>query len=464
VCVFVCFHRYFKGSRQKVLGHVPFGSSYVAATSLLQSFVDITEHVTSRFQFHTMPTIHTISVLEELFRKDLYDGILRIMKTWPGRTLAALPDRVDDVAAVLRSEHGTKHNDFNRSIRDLGYLREHGVCVDFLEVKPSTIVHAGRGVFATKRFAVNEVVTAVPLLHLPNRTVLDVQHDEIGLGRGNKDKKKRKSDSPSHPQLLLNYCFGHRDASILLCPYGIFSSLINHAPTTAHDRRRSSSGGSLAAANVKAVWSSRITTHPEWRDMPIHLWAYQNRCGLGFEYVATREISAGDEIFLDYGIEWERAWEEHVKWWKSESPRVANQLNREEDSMIPTVGELRGSSGLWCYTGMTNIDQPHLPCKVISRVDRGGAGRELRRSYVAELVLQRQNQQHGAWCDEVVRAIHWDAPPSAFLYGGGPISDVASDPRADAQARRRSGVVFRHDIRIPDELLPAAWRENNAIP
>jgi len=37
------------------------------------------------------------------------------------------------------------------------------------------------------------------------------------------------------------------------------------------------------------------------------------KIGLSFEYVALRDIEEGEEIFMDYGEEWEDAWEQHVK-------------------------------------------------------------------------------------------------------------------------------------------------------
>ena len=37
---------------------------------------------------------------------------------------------------------------------------------------------------------------------------------------------------------------------------------------------------------------------------------------LAMELVAIRDINANEEIFLDYGDEWEKAWQEHVRNWK----------------------------------------------------------------------------------------------------------------------------------------------------
>jgi SET domain-containing protein len=37
--------------------------------------------------------------------------------------------------------------------------------------------------------------------------------------------------------------------------------------------------------------------------------------GLAMTFVATQDIQPGEEIFLDYGDSWEKAWNEHVEKW-----------------------------------------------------------------------------------------------------------------------------------------------------
>jgi hypothetical protein len=132
-----------------------------------------------------------------------------------------------------------------------------------------------------------------------------------------------------HQQLLLNYCFGHRDSTLLLCPY--VSAVVNHAPTSNDGH----AGVDVPTANVKIVWSNKITAHPEWRDMPIISWAYTNQAGLGFEYEALRDIAAGEEVFVDYGDEWQAAWDEHVANWNPPD-RLIDVLNVDYDSILPT--------------------------------------------------------------------------------------------------------------------------------
>jgi hypothetical protein len=58
--------------------------------------------------------------------------------------------------------------------------------------------------------------------------------------------------------------------------------------------------------------------------------------GLIVDYVALRDIAVGEEIFLDYGQDWQDAWEDHVKNWQptddSELYTSAHQFQQERNS------------------------------------------------------------------------------------------------------------------------------------
>jgi hypothetical protein len=42
--------------------------------------------------------------------------------------------------------------------------------------------------------------------------------------------------------------------------------------------------------------------------------------GLMLEFIATRDIQPGEEVFINYGDEWQKAWDEHVKNWEAIPP------------------------------------------------------------------------------------------------------------------------------------------------
>jgi hypothetical protein len=42
--------------------------------------------------------------------------------------------------------------------------------------------------------------------------------------------------------------------------------------------------------------------------------------GLLLEFIAIRDISEGEEVLIDYGEEWQKAWDEHAKHWAPVNP------------------------------------------------------------------------------------------------------------------------------------------------
>ena len=107
---------------------------------------------------------------------------------------------------------------------------------------------------------------------------------------------------------------------MLLCPYGTLSNHINHNQTL---------------ANVKMVWSdpSKSNHKPDWLNKTLRELHEISYAGLAMSLVATRDIQVGEEIFLDYGDEWERAWQAHVENYVpvagAENYTSAEQLNKE---------------------------------------------------------------------------------------------------------------------------------------
>jgi hypothetical protein len=124
-------------------------------------------------------------------------------------------------------------------------------------------------------------VTAVPLIHIPNRDIFTMYGSMLGVEEGDAQFIRNVSQ-PIHHQLMLNYCFGHRHSSLLLSPYGLLNTVMNHA--------------SKEHANVEIIWSKRGTRHPEWLNQSVKEWGETKHTGLAFEFVATRNILKGDEV------------------------------------------------------------------------------------------------------------------------------------------------------------------------
>jgi len=117
----------------------------------------------------------------------------------------------------------------------------------------------------------------------------------------------RDGDEKIGTQVLMNYCYGHPESSLLFFPTGAVANYINH---------------SKEKANARMVWSDHPNNNKHWFNIdPQNLIDEGNHyIGLMMEIVATRDIKEGEEIFLDYGDEWQQAWDKHVEEWNKTKP------------------------------------------------------------------------------------------------------------------------------------------------
>uniref|UniRef100_A0A7S1D0D5 SET domain-containing protein n=1 Tax=Cyclophora tenuis TaxID=216820 RepID=A0A7S1D0D5_CYCTE len=81
------------------------------------------------------------------------------------------------------------------------------------------------------------------------------------------------------------------------------------------------------------VWSEHPEHKVEWYDMtPEELVETEFQyIGLLMEIVATKDIAPGEEVFLDYGDEWDAAWDFHVE-----------EFNKKLGDEIPNPWPIRG--------------------------------------------------------------------------------------------------------------------------
>jgi hypothetical protein len=112
----------------------------------------------------------------------------------------------------------------------------------------STISHTGRGAFANRKLLKGSSVSPVPLLHFYEKNYF-VTYEITDYSR-----EPNQTAPPVHSQPIQNYCFGHPQSQLMLCP--LLTAFINHA----HEEK----------PNIKIEWSkSASMRHPEWKDMPL---------------------------------------------------------------------------------------------------------------------------------------------------------------------------------------------------
>lgn len=178
------------------------------------------------------------------------------------------------------------------------WLKTNAICIDTLLPGLSTLPGAGRGAFARSAHAKGSVVTASPLLPL-DRHYLDIFQQTLKYEVSGQFSTPVYKSEKQGKQLLLNYCFGHKESNLLLLPYGPMVNLINH---NGQD------------PNVAIRWSKNIEGLNDlfstpWYDL------LELDVVLMIDYVALRDIEQGEEIVLDYGMEWENAWKQHCEDW-----------------------------------------------------------------------------------------------------------------------------------------------------
>lgn len=337
-----------------------------------------------------------------------------------------------------------------QSSRSKDWLQKYGTCADHIRVGRSTIDQAGHGAFASRFLPAGTVVAPLPLVHIPDRQVLEMYH--FNEPENHAIPLPHPDNGISGYQLLLNYCMGHRSSTLLLCTFGPVVNYVNHNKTL---------------SNVKLQWAdpSRGKHDAAVLNYTLERLELLQSCKLAMELVATRDIEEGDEVFLDYGTEWEDAWSQHVANWEpiEETYNSAYKLNQDLTRPLRLESESEEDPfvnvGLSCSQAFIGGDW--------GTYFKGNGLQQFSTLSEAPIffrceLLRRNQKEDGTYCytaevwyrdeaennmEEVNIGILLDAPRDAFSYYDQPYT---TDTFIEG--------AFRHDMRIPDELFPDAWK------
>jgi hypothetical protein len=165
--------------------------------------------------------------------------------------------------------------------RDTKWIKENGQCLENLRPLKSTIPDAGFGAFAQFGISKGEIVVPAPVLHVVEKETLTLYSTD--LPETNNPEAYKLGTS-----LLVNYCFGDKESSMLLCPM-TSAMLLNHCSSRTKNI-------CLDGPNAEVRWSSGWDqpSH-EWRDATLEAIGKQKRRLLSLEVVALRDISPGEE-------------------------------------------------------------------------------------------------------------------------------------------------------------------------
>jgi len=266
---------YFKG--RTIYDDIPLTEDYEVADTISSKFME-------------KITFPEFSSLTQEEKQTMWEEKINTQKR---RVRSALPINVTSLKNLVRNGSAL-FSLLPDVIRTPEWLEENGQCMDNIMPKPSKLPYAGVGAFATRYILKNSLVAPVPLAIINKKylNMYELIFHEL--------KPPEKSNHFIGYQLLLNYCFGHMDSPLLFFPYSSSVNFINH---------------SSKKANAEIRWSNNDFHQPEWLHLPPDE-IYDKRSGLIFDIIATKDIYPGDEIYIDYGKDWEEAWNTYVSQWK----------------------------------------------------------------------------------------------------------------------------------------------------
>jgi hypothetical protein len=410
--------------------------------------------------------------LSDAMQKDLYESIVvgRFKKAFTSRILGALPLTIEDAVIGAAQDLAVLHQP--AAIRSIDWLQQHGRCIDNIAPAYSSIRQAGHGAVATRALQQGQIITTSPLHHLPLRTFVEMYNFEWTLNL--KGKPIRQAVSESGQQLLINYCFGHHESSLVLCPYGNGVNYINHQ---SHSR-----------ANVAIRWATgnsfmHNTTQVERGRVDDLMWNYQPQ--LALDYVALRDIAPGEELFLDYGDRFDEAWQRHTAQYRirpstpdaeryvdgfSMNIRNASDPVRTEEEqkshpypdhiqvrahqLLQQRRETTPESENGRYTwGITHYG---LPAKILERFVNGDGRAQQHSYYTVQIGIVSQAAASDMRTRDREANVTWvrreNVPRSALSFFDKPGRTDMHLPNA-----------FRHVIGIPDDIFPEQWKNREQL-
>ena len=248
--------------------------------------------------FHTRPDVHQTTPLsrdyndadaimqditsilngagvEQNASDDIIFTVKRIVSRLDIKTASLLPNDAADLDK--KQVHGSAwHALTNRSIN---WLQENGHCFDTILSKKSTIEDVGRGAFAKSFLNENQLIITTPVLPMLREdfAIYKRMFDEYG-------REESMNQVVVGEQLLLNYCFGHQDTVLILCPSNN-AVLINHRSKTDD-----------VGPNAKIQWST-------WSNFRMNKLLnmtvdelVSSKANLVIDIIATRSIYPGEEV------------------------------------------------------------------------------------------------------------------------------------------------------------------------
>lgn len=178
------------------------------------------------------------------------------------------------------------------------------------------------------------------------------------------------------------------------------------------------------------------------------------------EVVASRAIEPGEEVFIDYGSEWQEAFERHSKSWKVISGddaqyRSATAINARDNGPVSTVSETEYDSypdnvETLCYAGVVDWDEVN-DGEVVDWTEPSDRDWQVKDRPVRCDVMSNKEDKYSVIAymgdeDNDKEVTIDNMPRNAITY-------VDALYSTDQYLKG----TFRHEIRVPDGMFPKIW-------
>jgi hypothetical protein len=404
---------------------------------------------------------HMKGSLKEEVLDFMLDTILEAAGTKRAKLMRSLIPPVPSKLKKAKEMGGTFAYRNRDIVKSPKWLEKHGLCVDNLRSGKSTVPHAGRGAFASRKLTEGDIIAPVPMIPIFAEELLDMYKVVEHTIEGAKAGLTYDRSNPMGTQLLLNYCFGHVESSILMIPSSPMVSLINHSPEP----------------NAFLTWSTHDwveNDHP-LHDLPLDQWDFEKATEkdpkLVMVLVASKDIEEGEEVFINYGPLWETAWEEHVRnfkdahsdgTWPLKAEDVRKAYKHEPYPVDVKKRKMPYPNGVFtaCFVETMDVEDGEPKRNSAGNEIMNWAGPESYGDYlgnnlvVCDLQSRQESEEHFYTYTVITRLKESEdvievknVPHAAILLMDKPYTSDALAPG-----------VFRHWIAIEDEKFPQAWR------
>ena len=163
---------------------------------------------------------------------------------------------------------------------------------------------------------------------------------------------------------------------------------------------------------------------------------------------------------IDYGDEWQEAWDQHVAEWQP-PPKAGEYVEAyvlDRFKRLKTTREGSYSSetkDIFCrdeyrmFAGFEKADFHLHSCRIADRYLHRKSGDYRYIAEIMERVEYVSAEGYPEVCREYLREVLFDVPRDCFFIEDSYYSRDHAQPWS-----------FRHDLRIPDRILPDAWIDN----